>query len=593
MKSTSVKPDKGGPKRPEIIVAPGQLPLCVDMAEQVLLASGEQLYQRGTILVRPIRGAPMTMHSLQRADGALILIAVEAPWLTEQMARLARWVRLGKDENDLKTIDVPRDVAYTYLARVGRWNVPVLTGIIESPTLRPDGSILDQPGYDAQTGLLYQPSISFPPILVSPTRKDAEKALALLRDLIRDFPFADPHDESVALSAILTALVRRSLRAAPMHAFRAPKMASGKSLLADVTALVAIGRRVAVVTPTQDSNEERKRVFSLLLAGDPIASVDNVEQAWSSDTMCSVLTSETFQDRILGQSKTVVVPTSTFWLCTGNNLTFKGDLTTRVLPCDLDPKTERPEQRSFKRNLYEYIPLHRGDLVQAALTILRAHHLAGRPDMGLKPYGRFEDWSATVRAALVWLGMPDPCLSIADLEESDPIRQHLRTLLQSWHGMFGSKPATVAEAVQRATSELEDAAQMLNEACMEVAGERGSINQRILGRFLSKYERRMEGGLRIEKAGEYKHATLWRVSELTNSLQQPIDLKGKSAKPVSSESFPPADPKEDFLMSTDAEQLTHVTPQEKREPPPLLELDEVSFPPNAFHDADGAAECPF
>lgn len=564
-------------KRSTILWEGGELPACVDAAELALIQSPTEIYQRGTLLVRPVVQSAMTVRGIRRPDGALTLIPVDGAWLTESLTRAAVWERKG--QKTYERINCPRPVVDAYLARVGQWRVPVLTGIIEAPTLRPDGSILDIQGYDDQTGLLFRSSTRFTPIAHQPSRTDALAALAKLRDVIQGFPFSEPHDESVALSAILSGLIRRSIRSTPMHAFRAPKMASGKSLLADVVALIATGRRAAVIPPAPDTNEERKRVFAVLLAGDPIASVDNVEHVWNSDVMCSVLTQETYQDRILGASKTVTVPTSTFWMCTGNNLTFKGDLTTRVLPCDLDPQTERPEQRSFSQNLYEYIPEHRDELVNAALTILRAHHTAGRPRMGLKPYGRFEEWSDWVRTSLVWLDMPDPCLSIADMEDADPIRQHLRSLLAAWHAVFGDKAATVAEAIAQATYEGSDAQYQLMDALEEVAGEKGRINQRILGRFLSKYVRRIEGGFRLENAGTYKHATKWLVARIPNSPQQTLDFKDVSKRPESSVSFLSPPTRSQSILPNGEQVGTLQTPPIDRNPSPARVSSPVSFPP--------------
>jgi hypothetical protein len=84
--------------------------------------------------------------------------------------------------------------------------------------------------------------------------------------------------------------------------------------------------------------------------------------------LCSILTQETWKDRILGKTGMATVPTCTTWLATGNNLLIVGDLSTRALVCDLDAKVEHPEERKFDINLYEYVPAHRDELVPAALT---------------------------------------------------------------------------------------------------------------------------------------------------------------------------------------------------------------------------------
>jgi putative DNA primase/helicase len=52
-------------------------------------------------------------------------------------------------------MDVPPKVARRLLAKAARWSaIPLLTGVVEAPTLRRNGTVLDQPGYDPETGLL-------------------------------------------------------------------------------------------------------------------------------------------------------------------------------------------------------------------------------------------------------------------------------------------------------------------------------------------------------------------------------------------------------------------------------------------------------
>ena len=66
-----------------------------------------------------------------------------------------------------------------------------------------------------------------PPLHVpdSPTRADALAALETLKTPYSEFQFADPATGiSIALAATLTAVVRRSLRTAPLFAFDAPVM---------------------------------------------------------------------------------------------------------------------------------------------------------------------------------------------------------------------------------------------------------------------------------------------------------------------------------------------------------------------------------
>lgn len=408
------------------------------------------------------------------------------------------------------------------MARRGQWRAQPLVAVVNAPTLRPDGSILDKPGYDAATGLLFvNTAIEFEPIPQHPTREQALAALHYLKDeVLSGFPFAAAHDRSAALSAIITPTVRHSLKAAPMHAVKAPVMASGKSLLVDASSLIAVGVPATVMSYTRDADETRKRVLSVLMQGDLVVNLDNVEEPLASQTLCSVLTQESFTDRILGVNKTGTAPTLCCWYATGNNLVIAGDLTTRVVPISLDPQVERPEEREFQRNLYDWIPAHRPRLIRAALTILRAYVVAGRPKQPIKNFARFEDWSNWIRAALVWLGEADPLAGREALEDGDPIRLKLRALLVAWHSAFKTAPASTKEAKARALeTQLDDdrheapAAPLLREALEDHFTDRaGAISSNAIGYFLRQHAARIESGARFEAYGGNAARQAWRVA---------------------------------------------------------------------------------
>jgi hypothetical protein len=206
----------------------------------------------------------------------------------------------------------------------------------------------------------------------------------------------------VILSEILAALTRKAMRAAPLHVVTAPKMASGKTLLATVGGYVATGRAPAMMSQAEDPESERKRLLAVLLEGAPLVVIDNVERPLKSDALCSVLTEPLFTDRLLGFSRTADRPTNALFVATGNNIVVAGDLTARAVVCTLDPMCERPEERRFRVDLHDWVPRNRGRLVAAALTVVRAYLAAGEPMKGRLPnFARFEDWSRLVREPLV------------------------------------------------------------------------------------------------------------------------------------------------------------------------------------------------
>src|SRR5262249_386738 len=158
-------------------------------------------------------------------------------------------------------VDAPDKVAETYLARIGRWKLPNLAGIVNTPFLRVDRSLCEHPGYDQASGLLlHADGQTFPAIASNPSRADAKTALDYLDKLIETFPFVTQPDRSVALSAILTAIDRRCMATAPLHAFTSPVAGSGKSLLVDLAAMLTTGQTAPVIAQGRNEEELEKRL---------------------------------------------------------------------------------------------------------------------------------------------------------------------------------------------------------------------------------------------------------------------------------------------------------------------------------------------
>jgi putative DNA primase/helicase len=113
----------------------------------------------------------------------------------------------------------------------------------------------------------------------------------------------------------------------------------------------------------------------------------------------------------------------------------KGDLTRRSVIGKLDPKVERPELRQFDYDPIADAKDNRGELVAAALTILRAYQVAG----GAKQPPRlqsFEQWSDTLRGAPMWFGADDPTGTMNRLRRTEPLLGSLTAVLHAWFDAF-------------------------------------------------------------------------------------------------------------------------------------------------------------
>jgi hypothetical protein len=400
----------------------------------------------------------------------------------------------------------PKTLSASFIEARHHWLFRDLTGLITTPTLREDGTVLDTEGYDDKSGLyLNLKGVKYSPIPDKPTKDQALKALAMLKEPFEEVPFIKEtvdFDEvspslSVALSALLTGLIRRTLRSAPLHGFDAAEAGSGKGLCCSVVTNIVTGTDATAITFGDDENEMRKLLFSALLANDQVIVFDNLTRPLEGAALNTVLTEATWEERILGESRTATVPTNALFLASGNNLQINGDMHRRIIAARIDAG-ENPEARTFKRpRLLDWVRDRRARMVVAALTVLRAYEVAGRPDQHLPEYGSFEEWSQRVRSALVWLGEADPCLTRTRFKESDPEREALGGVLAALLPISDGAWKKCKDAVSEfdAGSAVDDALNGAGIAC----------NPKALGIYLSRHNGRTVDGLRLDTTKD-KHA---------------------------------------------------------------------------------------
>jgi putative DNA primase/helicase len=193
---------------------------------------------------------------------------------------------------------------------------------------------------------------------------------------------------------------------------------------------------------------------------------------------------------------------------TGNNLTFSGDVIRRTLMCTMDAGCERPELRTFSTDAVREALEHRGGLVAAALTVLRAWHVSGER-VKLPAFGGFEDWSFRVREALVWLDQTDPCETLAEVRESDPHRGELVAVIEQWRAcLVLDKGYTVQQVIGRALVDPD-----FHNALLAVAAAHagGSVNPARLGRWLNHVKGKVVNGLKLKQHGNTHGYPIWKL----------------------------------------------------------------------------------
>jgi hypothetical protein len=432
------------------------------------------------------------------------------------MGRAARWVkRYSRTDKPHR----PPPWAAEHILECSDWPLPYLQGVIESPTIRADGSILDKPGWDQATELLYEPvprSNGWPAIPDTPSRGDVDAAVERLTEPIEDFPFVADSDRSAAIATILTLLARHLIHGpAPMVAIRAPTPGTGKTLLANVLGLIGTGRALPAMAHTYDSEELRKRITALAQQGSQAILLDNVSGSLGSDVLAIALTATEWQDRKLGTQDTITVPLRVVWITTGNNIGFKRTLSRRVIPIDLDARCETPEDRTgwLHDDLMEFVAEQRPQLVTDALTILRAFILAGRPHHGGPRMGSFESWDDLIRSCIVWTGLADPAStdpekgrgrirSQAD-DDTETVSRLLAELAEEWPLEARFCAGDVLERSKNRTD--------LHSALDAAVSSKSGITARTIGASLRSMRDRLCDGHSLRWAGKGREGVTWYV----------------------------------------------------------------------------------
>lgn len=475
---------KGTPKRPDLRVVAAEGPgdvegveddrpeIVITVEEHEVIRQGvaalaereDNIFQRGLALtaVHQIAGDPhdpidddrVKVGRFRRPIGAPKIVPLAAPTVRELLTKTARWrKRKPLKGGDFQLVPAhPPEWAPAMIHARKNWpGIRPLDGVSETPILRPDGTIFDDPrhdgGYDRETAVLYRPAVRFPKMPARPTKVDAEAAASRLFDLVADFPFKSEEHKAAWLALLLTLVGRHAVEGpVPLFLVTANTSAAGKSKLIDLAAVAATGRvSPRTACPARDKDEEMAKIIGAsVLAGDRLMMLDNVESGseFGFPSLDAAITAEELKPRILGKSELAEMPHHVTWIATGNNVSTRNDMLRRVVFVRLESLEERPEEREDFKLKRDCACGCMGDIVKHAkgrwpslfvdaVTILRAHALAGRPATGLKPVD-FPAWCRSVRDAIHWASGFDPCATRTELADDDAELTKTRALILGW-----------------------------------------------------------------------------------------------------------------------------------------------------------------
>jgi len=435
-----------------------------------------------------------------------------------------------------------RDGVQNALA-AGQWNFPSLEAIAEFPVIRSDGSVLDLPGYDAASRLLYAPSdkTAVPDVSRKASRTAARKAARyLLEELLGDFPFVDQASKANALALLLTPLIRQTgIGNCPIALIDAPVMGSGKTLLARVFHVALTGRDAPVMTAPTQEDEWSKQITALLCSGTNLVIIDNIEHRLASAKLSAAVTTSTWLDRPFRRNDIMIsVPSRAVWIVTGNNIQLGGDMSRRCFSVRLDSESSKPWQRAsdeFRHpDLIGWVMENREEILRAMLTVVSSWYQRGRPPgANAHPLGSFELWSETLGGILSHAGVTGFLGNLEEFyEQVDDTPQQWEGFFRSWHEKFESAPTTVDQIKKETTEQPEGT--MVHSLPEILPGPEDAQFSRSLGQQLKKLSGRVFGDYTLQRSSEGKDRTgrtFWRVTlQSSQGSQSRIQSHSKKKK---------------------------------------------------------------
>lgn len=459
-------------------------------------------------------------HMLVKVENGREIPITDPPALSYFMSSLIQFYSVDhRSKNNQKVLkDPPDNILKQILSLGSERKLKPLVSVINNSLVRLDGSVLSKPGYDESSRLFVDLNVEANSISSFSVR-GLEQSLNTIFEAFNSFPFIDTTDRSVLLAAVFTAVQRPIIETAPAIGFDAPVQGSGKTLLAKSIGAICTGKNCAV-WPDIGSNEEeiRKRLFTILKQGDRVGVWDNILGVFNSKSLASLLTSESYQDRLLGQSNQLSLPNRLFLILTGNNLTLSGDMVRRVLKCRIDPQTDRPYAREFYIDPVSFVISNRNKIIESVINIILAHRNSGERVPGRM--ASFEQWDDMVRQPIAWLsrvlpeaGLCDPMKAIDEAQKNDPEKLALGDVLAKIFVCLGNKPFSSKELFKFIDLP-EYNPHSLSAEWMDLTGEKG--NTRSIGRQLGYRKNRIVDGLQLICCGKDRSTKvqLWQVQEV-------------------------------------------------------------------------------
>jgi len=396
--------------------------------------------------------------------------SVDEHYIRHVLSRCARFIdvkkkKVGDEEKTIVvTCDPPLSLSQDIFqhTRLSEY-IPGLRGITCMPIIHPDGSIFSVPGYDVETQNYYAPvAIDALDVPDKPTDDDVKDAVALLEEVIADFPFYDDDTMTGAskantLGMIITTAARSIIPGKiPAHLITKPARGTGASFLCAVLYTIATGINGAFHTAPTKEEDWKKDITTMISGGSTLNVFDNVEGEISSQYFSAVLTMDIWKDRKFHSNSEELCYESKgiLWVVNGNNVEISGDVGRRSVLIQLDAKTARPFERTSlfahgrDDEFITWLLENRGRVISAIMTLIRSWILKGEPEPENPRIigGGFESWSRIIGGILGNAGIENFLGNLDYLyDKVDVGTEEWSAFITTWYEQLKDKPHTARE----------------------------------------------------------------------------------------------------------------------------------------------------
>ncbi len=310
----------------------------------------------------------------------------------------------------------PTNFGDTWLHKpTSRECLPEMTLFIRNPCFAKDWRLLP-PGFDKPSGIYYAGESIEP-----------REGTPHLDALLQDFCFSSPSDRTNYIAMLLTAvLMPHFIGCKPALLLNGNQPGLGKSVLAQIIAILRDGKHAETLTYNPNDEEFEKRIGAVVRSGTSTIIIDNAKTRGKNADIDSPCLERSITDmiisfRLLGQSVSISTENSHHFIITANAPNVSADIVSRSVVVDLKHEGD-PKRRSFSiADPESYASDNRAALLSELLGMVQRWLSAGKPLSDVKTRFNKAGWGHIVGGILQANGDPD------FLDNADSVAEALDT----------------------------------------------------------------------------------------------------------------------------------------------------------------------